>query len=81
MSLTLLQLDISEACHGSISWGEVYGGHMVRLLADYGLLMFLCISKDIMLSLYRYCVFVCEYVYVKADFMLYYCRVSVVRYN
>lgn len=64
LSSTLLQLDSSEVCRGSISWGEVYGGHMACFLADYGLLMFLSIREEILLSLYRYCVFVCEYVYI-----------------
>lgn len=59
LSSTSLQLDYSEVCCGSISWGEVYGGHMACFLADYGLLMFLFISTEILLSLYRYCVFVC----------------------
>lgn len=37
---------------------------MACFLADYGLLMFLSIREEILLSLYRYCVFVCEYVYI-----------------
>lgn len=73
-----------------LSWkhfmGEVYGGHMACLLADCGLLMFLCISKDIMLSLYRYCMLVCVnmciYIHIyESWFCVHYCRVSVVRYN
>lgn len=44
LSTTLPQLDSSEDCCGSISWGEVYGGHMECFLADCELTTFLCIA-------------------------------------
>lgn len=46
LSVTLPQLDSSEDYCGSVSWGEVYGGHMACFLADYELLTFLCITQS-----------------------------------